>query len=153
MSRYTSNAALAYDMTDAYAVQPARTTTAPREAEVPRFDVLPGEGRQANQAVSPVFTHVAKVFCVLVAIFFVIGIARVAIAGLTAAELNAGAAIESTLSEAHDQSGELEVMRSAYGSDSRIRDLAVNTLGMVEPEGGITLELPAATAVTAQAAE
>ena len=33
---------------------------------------------------SPVFTHVVKVFCVLVALFFAIGIARVAIAGVLA---------------------------------------------------------------------
>ena len=90
---------------------------------------------------SPVFTHVVKVFCVLVALFFAIGIARVAIAGVTASVLNTNAALNSSLETAQDESSNLEVMNSVYGADTRIRDLATGTLGMVEPEDTTVLDL------------
>ena len=52
---------------------------------------------------------------------------------------------------ARDQSGDLEVMRSVYGADSRIRDLAEDTLGMVEPSSRITLDMSDAAAGAAAA--
>lgn len=142
MAYYDSNAAYAYDFEAAPDLQ-AQPRVAPRTAPGarPHFDVYTGEGREANQVVSPVFTHVVKVFCALVAIFFAIGLARVAIAGVTAAELNANAALTSSLEEAQDESSSLEVMNSVYGADTRIRDLATGTLGMVEPEDTTVLDL------------
>ena len=156
MGYHTSNAAYAYDMQAA-----PRPVAAPsRRPEVqaparPRFDVLTGAGRAANQQVSPVFMHVLKVFCVLAALVVVIGLARVTIASVTTAALNANAAISNELSTAQDTSSDLEVMRSVYGSDTRIRDLATETLGMVEPSGRVTLDLTDAVApqTTAPAAQ
>lgn len=146
MSYRTANAAYAYDMdaADLYAGPAARAMDperAPRTSERPGFDVYTGEGREADQVVSPAFIHVMKVFCVLAALFFVVGMARVAIAGATAAQLNSAASETSELSDARDKSSDLEAMRSVYGADSRIRDLATSTLGMVEPEGHVTLDL------------
>lgn len=70
MGYNTSNAALAYDMNamPAYRETP-QAPVAPREQRTPRFDVYTGAGRQANQAVSPVFMSVPKTFCIIAAIF------------------------------------------------------------------------------------
>ena len=85
MGYNTSSAALAYDMNamPAYRETP-QAPVAPREQRTPRFDVYTGAGRQANQAVSPVFMSVLKTFCIIAAIFMTIGVARVALAGVTA---------------------------------------------------------------------
>ena len=85
MGYNTSSAALAYDMNamPAYRETP-QAPVAPREQRAPRFDVYTGAGRQANQAVSPVFMSVLKTFCIIAAIFMTIGVARVALAGVTA---------------------------------------------------------------------
>lgn len=139
MGYHTTNAAYAYDMQAA----PSR---APREASRPRFDVYTGEGREANQQASPAFVHVIKLFCMLVALFCAIGLARVTIASFTTAELNAGAEASTSLTAARDASSELEVMRSVYGADSRIYDLATGTLGMVEAHETVTLDLGASAA-------
>lgn len=149
MGYHTTNAAYAYDMqaVPVYAPQ----APAQRTQERPRFDVYTGQGLEANQPVSPAFTHVLKVFCVLVALVFTIGVARVGIASLTTAELNANATVSNELTAARDQSGDLEVMRSVYGADSRIRDLAEDTLGMVEPTSRITLDMSDAAAGAAAA--
>ncbi|OUO22469.1 hypothetical protein [Collinsella sp. An307] len=149
MGYHTTNAAYAYDMQAVPAYAPA--APAPRTQERPRFDVYTGQGREANQLVSPAFTHVLKVFAVLVALVFTIGMARVGIASLTAAELNANATVSNELTAARDQSGDLEVMRSVYGADARIRDLAEDTLGMVEPASRITLDMSDAAAGAAAA--
>ncbi len=143
MGYSTSNAAYAYDMqaAPAYGDEFYAPAERARVSEQPRFDVYTGAGREANQEVSPAFLHVLKVFCVLAALVVSIGLARVTIASVTTASLNANATISEELSEATDESADLEVMRSVYGSDTRIRDLAVNTLGMVEPEGSVTLDL------------
>ena len=83
MGYRTSNAAVAYDM------QPSFVPEDPR-AESPRIDprerlrVVTGEGRQADHAVSHAFTRVIKTFCVLIALCFVVGAARIAIAGVIA---------------------------------------------------------------------
>lgn len=84
MGYNTSSAALAYDMNamPAYRETP-QAPVAPREQRAPRFDVYTGAGRQANQAVSPVFMSVLKTFCIIAAIFMTIGVARVALAGVT----------------------------------------------------------------------
>ena len=89
MGYNTSSAALAYDMNamPAYRETP-QAPVAPREQRTPRFDVYTGAGRQANQAVSPVFMSVLKTFCIIAAIFMTIGVARVALAGVTAQVLN-----------------------------------------------------------------
>ena len=92
MGIHTSNAAIAYDMHAAYAPgSPVAAPRAPQTGERPHFDVYTGAGRETNQIVSPMFTHVVKVFCVLVALVFTIGVARVTIASATAAALNASA--------------------------------------------------------------
>lgn len=150
MGYHTSSAAYAYDMRAA-APAPRPAAPAPAPEARPRFDVYTGAGREADQVVSPVFTHVVKVFCVLAALVFVIGLARVGLASLTAAELNANATTSNELSTARDQTGDLEVMRSVYGADSRIRDLAEDTLGMVEPKDTITLDLSDTAAASADA--
>ena len=92
MGYNTSSAALAYDMNamPAYRETP-QAPVAPREQRAPRFDVYTGAGRQANQAVSPVFMSVLKTFCIIAAIFMTIGVARVALAGVTAQVLNSNA--------------------------------------------------------------
>lgn len=98
MGYNTSSAALAYDMNamPAYRETP-QAPVAPREQRTPRFDVYTGAGRQANQAVSPVFMSVLKTFCIIAAIFMTIGVARVALAGVTAQVLNSNAELTNTL--------------------------------------------------------
>lgn len=146
MGYQNSNVAYAYDM-QAESFAPA----APQIQERPRLDVVTGAGREANQAVSPVFTHVIKVFCVLAAVFCIVGLARVTIAGFTAAALNSNAELASTLEQAQEQSSNLEVMRSVYGANTRVRDLAAGTLGMVDADGGVTIDLSDAPAAPATA--
>ncbi len=148
MAYRADNAAYDYDAYeyDMYAAQPQidpgyerARTAAP--AERPRFDVVTGAGREANQALSPKFAHVAKIAFLAVALIFVVGFARISLAGVTAGVLNANADLESTLESDRQQSSDLQVMRSTYGSDTRIRELATSTLGMVAPEGeGTTLD-------------
>lgn len=53
-----------------------------------------------------------------------IGVARVALAGVTAQVLNSNAELPTRLEKATDESSDLEVMHSVYGADTRIRDLA-----------------------------
>lgn len=136
MGYHTSNAAYAYDM------QPetyAGHASAPTPSARPRLDVVTGAGREASQEVSPQFTHCVKVFAVLAVLFVAIGVFRVALAGLTTATLNNAATLSNELTEAQEQSSELEVMRAVYGSSTRIRDLAEG-YGMVAADSGITLD-------------
>ena len=142
MAYFDSNAAYAYDyQAQAYSEPVRRERPEERPAKRPRLDVVPGAGREANQAVSPVFTHVVKVFAALVLLFVSIGLARVTIAGYTTSMLNANAELSSSLVAARDESSNLEVMNSVYGADTRIRDLATGALGMVEPEDTTVLDL------------
>ena len=146
MGYNTSNAALAYDMNAMPAYREApQAPVAPREQRTPRFDVYTGAGRQANQAVSPVFMSVLKTFCIIAAIFMTIGVARVALAGVTAQVLNSNAELTNTL-----ESSDLEVMHSVYGADTRIRDLA-GAYGMVEPSESVTLDFSQDAAAGANA--
>ena len=142
MAYFDSNAAYALD----YQAQPNYAPDyerAPLEhpSERPRFDVLTGAGREANQIVSPAFTHVVKVSAALVFLFVSIGVVRVTLASVTTSMLNQNAELSASLEAAHDESSNLEVMNTVYGADTRIRDLATGALGMVEPEEGITLDL------------
>ena len=135
MGYNTSSAALAYDMNamPAYRETP-QAPVAPREQRTPRFDVYTGAGRQANQAVSPVFMSVLKTFCIIAAIFMTIGVAE----------------LTNTLEKATDESSDLEVMHSVYGADTRIRDLA-GAYGMVEPSESVTLDFSQDAAAGANA--
>lgn len=135
MGYHNTNAAYAYDMQP----KPAYAPTSTPQYERPRFDVVTGAGREASQDVSPQFTHCVKVFAVLTLVFFALGLFRVALAGATAATLNGAAQVSNELTEAQTQSSDLEVMRSVYGSPTRIRDLAEG-YGMVAAEGGVTLD-------------
>ena len=146
MGYNTSSAALAYDMNamPAYRETP-QAPVAPREQRTPRFDVYTGAGRQANQAVSPVFMSVLKTVCIMT-----IGVARVALAGITAQVLNGNAELTNTLEKATDESSDLEVMHSVYGADTRIRDLA-GAYGMVEPSESVTLDFSQDAAAGANA--
>ena len=152
MAYYTSNAARAYDMQPS-AAPDLGYTESPELLERPRFDVVTGAGRESYQAASPVFTHVVKVFVVLATLFCVLGAARVGIASATAATLNANAALTSTLENARAESSDLEVMRSVYGSKTRIRELAVEQLGMVESTDTVTIDLSEASAAAQASAE
>lgn len=142
MGYHTTNAAFAFDMQPDYATEPAWAPEAPAAAPAPQLDVLTGRGREANQAVSPLFTHCIKVFCVLAVLFFAIGLVRVAIASATATSLNANAALANKLEAEQKESADLEVMHSVYGSSTRIRDLA-SGYGMTAPEGNVTLDFAA----------
>ena len=141
MGYHTSNAAYAYDLQpDAAMFEPAYAPApAPVAPARPRLDVVTGAGREASQAVSPVFTHCIKVFCVLAALFCAIGLIRVTIAGVTAASMNTAASLSNELTAAQEESANLEVMRSVYGASTRIRDLAEG-YGMVTAEGNVTLD-------------
>lgn len=140
MGYNTSNAAVAYDMNAAPAYREApRKGAAPAVRQTPRFDVYTGAGREANQQVSPVFVKVLAICVALVAAFFVIGVARVTLAGMTASVLNDNAELTNTLEKETDESSDLEVMNSVYGADTRIRDLA-GTYGMTEPSESVTLD-------------
>lgn len=144
MANCYSNAAYAYDFDAApdYGMAPGASPAA-RPQERPRFDVYTGEGREASQTVSPAFTHVVKVIVALGILAFAICMGRVALAGLTAASLNANASLTEDLETAKDHSGELEISVSVYGADLRIRDIATGALSMVEPDGVTVLDLSA----------
>lgn len=154
MGYYTSNTAYAYDMQaapsyDTYGAQAPAHHPQEQPQTHPRFDVYTGAGREASQTVSPEFMHVIKVCCVLISLMAVIGLARVTLATITTAELNANAEISTQLTQARDATSDLEVMRSVYGADTRIRDIATQTLGMVEPEGHVTLDVTPSSSANA----
>ena len=138
MAYRASNAAYAYDTYEAQPVSyPNRTAApAPVAPERPRLDVVTGEGLEANQVVSPQFTHVMKL--AFVALFCIVGFARITLAGATTALLNSNAQVQTSLEQAHEESSDLQVMRSVYGSETRIRSLATGTLGMVSSDGETT---------------
>lgn len=152
MAYRASNAAYAYDMYDmqpqSYSEQAQPVVQAP--VARPSLHVVTGEGLEADQAVSPVFMHVVKLFCVLVALVFAVGLARIAMAGVTTSLLNDNAQISSSLETAQKNSSDLQVMRSVYGSKTRIRELATGALGMVEAEDGTTIDLSGASSTDAQ---
>lgn len=136
MGYHTSNAAYVYDMRpDLYEGH----VPAPAQSSRPRLDVVSGAGRETSQDVSPQFTHCVKLFAVLAVMFVALGLFRVTLAGLTTATLNNAATLSNALTEAQEQSSELEVMRAVYGSSTRIRDLAEG-YGMVAADSGITLD-------------
>ncbi len=137
MGYHTSNAAVAYDFQEA---EELRREVAPH-APAPRFDVYTGAGRQADQLVSPAFVHVVKVFVVLALIFVGVGIARVAIFGATNAAMNETASIREEMDAAVEEGRNLQVMQSVYGADARIKSIATGTLGMVEPEDRVVLDV------------
>lgn len=115
-----------------------------REAQVanrPNLHVVTGEGREADQAASPVFFSVIKVFFVLALLFCAVGFARVGLASATAATLNGNADLSEALEAGRDQSSNLEVMYAVFSSPTRVRDLATDTLGMVEAEDTVTLDM------------
>ena len=138
MGYHTSNAAYAYDMRpDVY--EGRVHVPAPAQSSRPRLDVVSGAGRETSQDVSPQFTHCVKLFAVLAVMFVALGLFRVTLAGLTTATINNAATLSNALTEAQEQSSELEVMRAVYGSSTRIRDLAEG-YGMVAADSGITLD-------------
>ena len=142
MGYHTSNAAYAYDMqpdSTAPAWASGSPAAAPERHERPQFGVVTGAGRESSQETSPAFRHCIKLFCALAALFVAVGLVRVAIAGVTAGVLNENAALVNTLEDAQDESADLEVMYSVYGSSTRIRDLA-ESYGMVESEETVTLD-------------
>lgn len=154
---YTSgNAAFAYDM------QPeavrwegnlAPEVQAPVAPARPRLDVLTGAGREADQAVSPAFMSVIKLFCALALVFCAVGAARVTIASMTTASLNANAQLNSEIEQAASDSTDLEVKRSVFGSTTRIRDFATMR-GMVDSSAdSVTIDVstPADAATSAPA--
>lgn len=143
-----SNAAFAYDMQSAPS---SVEQIAPRHQDRPELHVVSGEGLQANQAVSPAFFHVLKVFCVLAVLFVTVGAARIAIASATASALNANAELSQTLEEGRDESTNLEVMRSVFSSPTRIRDIATATFGMVDSEKSVTVDLAGSAQAEAEA--
>ena len=137
MGYHTSNAAYAYDM------QPSAAPYAPAPSAAPErgrnFDVVTGQGREADQETSPAFRYCIKIFCVLAAVFVAVGMLRVALASATAGIMNTNAELTSELEDVQDESSDLEVMYSVYGSTSRIRELAEG-YGMVEAEDSLTLD-------------
>lgn len=137
MGYHTSNAAYAYDM------QPSAAPYAPAPSAAPErgrnFDVVTGQGREADQETSPAFRYCIRIFCVLAAVFVAVGMLRVALASATASIMNTNAELTSELENAQDEGSDLEVMYSVYGSTSRIRELAEG-YGMVEAEDSLTLD-------------
>ena len=138
MGRYQSNLAYAYD--EAQRVQPTREAEQ-RSVRAPRFDVYTGEGHEAAAEVSPAFVYCMKVAVAMVSVLMAVCFLRVSLAGYTTNVLNTNAEIRSSMDEAITVSKDLEVMASVYGSEARIRDIAVSTLGMVEPTEHVTLDL------------
>ena len=141
MGRFQSNLAVAYDEQVGAAQQQQQHNR--NNAATPHFDVYSGAGRETSAEVSPVFMHCMKVAVVMVAVLMAVCLIRVTLAGYTANVLNTNAEIRASLDEATSTSKDLEVMASVYGSEARIRDIAVSTLGMVEPDNYVTLDLSA----------
>ena len=137
MGYYTSNAAIAYDYQEA---EELRRREAP-QAPAPHFDVYTGAGRQADQPVSPAFVHMVKVCLALTLLFVGVGIARVAIFGATNAALNEASQVQEKIEQAVEEGQNLQVMSSVYGADARIRNIAAGTLGMIEPEERVVIDV------------
>ncbi|MBY4796940.1 hypothetical protein K6V98_00970 [Collinsella sp. AGMB00827] len=155
---YTSgSAAVSYDMrAEALGYDYSAAPAYPAPVSRPRLDVVPGAGREADQMVSPAFVQTLKTLLMLVVAFCAVGAIRVSVAELTASSLNSNAKLTAAIETATQASSDLEVKRSVYGATTRIRDFATTALGMVESDGGVTLDVsdpaPAASTPDAPAA-
>lgn len=141
----TSNTAYAYELQPDL---PLRRS--PEERPRPRFDVVTGKGRETSQDVSPRFTYCLKIAAVLVVAIIMLGLFRVTIAGATTAVLNDAAVLSEELTTAQEQTSDLEVMRTVYGSPTRIRDLAEG-YGMVVADDAVVLDFTEYASDTATA--
>ena len=79
-----------------------------------------------------------------------IGVARVALAGVTAQVLNSNAELTNTLEKATDESSDLEVMHRSMAPTRAFATLRA-AYGMVEPSESVTLDFSQDAAAGANA--
>lgn len=125
MSSFGSQAE-AYDTFDAYG------NVAPRHEAV-RLDVIAGGGLDARvrRGVSPSFVFVIRMAAIAIALFVMLGVARVAITTSTIGYLNDNISLRTSITQMEQANSDLKIERSVLSSSARITRIATENYGMV----------------------
>ena len=121
----------------------------------PSFEVVEGAGLDARvrEGVSPEFLLRVRVVLIAVAIFIVLGLARVALYSATVSSLTANEDLRTQIASAQATKSDLQISASTLSSSTRIDRIATQNYGMVAPTETekITLEDQAASSSTSTA--
>lgn len=121
----------------------------------PSFEVVEGAGLDARvrEGVSPEFLLRVRVVLIAVAIFIVLGLARVALYSVTVSSLTANEDLRTQIASAQATKSDLQISASTLSSSTRIDRIATQNYGMVAPTETekITLEDQAASSSTSTA--
>lgn len=119
--------------------EPARN---PRRApqQSPRIQVVPGRGKDASEALSPVLVTIAKMLCVALIVFALIGFVRIGLASAAVETALASEKLSTEIENSRAKGNELEVRQSYLSTSSHIQ-LEATRLGLSEAEA-TTLNLP-----------
>lgn len=114
----------------------------------PSFDVVEGKGldAQARRGIAPERLAAFRMALVAVAVFLVLGIARVGLVAATVGTLQANVDLRSEVSQAEDAGKDLRIEAAVLSNGSRISSIATEQLGMVYAGAGesLTVNVPVA---------
>lgn len=114
----------------------------------PSFVVVEGKGldAQARRGIAPGRLVAFRAALVAVAVFLVLGIARVGLVAATVGTLQANVDLRSQVSQAEDAGKDLRIEAAVLSNGSRITSIATEQLGMVYAGAGesLTVSVPAA---------
>ncbi len=105
------------------------------------FDVVEGAGLDsaARRGVAPGRLAAFKLALACVAVFLVLGVARVAVTAATVQTLEANSGLTGQVSAAEDTAKELRIEAAVLSNNSRITTIATENLGMVYAGAGESL--------------
>ncbi len=105
------------------------------------FDVVEGAGLDAaaRRGIAPRRLAAFKLALACVAVFLVLGLARVALTAATVQTLEANSELSSQVSAAEDTAKELRIEAAVLSNNARITTIATENLGMVYAGAGETL--------------
>ncbi|MEY8436757.1 cell division protein FtsL [Atopobiaceae bacterium 24-176] len=105
------------------------------------FDVVEGAGLDSavRRGIAPERLAAFKIALACVAVFLVLGVARVALTAATVQTLEANSELSSQVSTAEDTAKELRIEAAVLSNSSRISTIATENLGMVYAGAGESL--------------
>ncbi|WP_251158187.1 cell division protein FtsL [Caniella muris] len=105
------------------------------------FDVVEGAGLDsaARRGVAPERLAAFRLALACVAVFLVLGVARVAVTAATVQTLEANSGLTGQVSAAEDTAKELRIEAAVLSNNSRITTIATENLGMVYAGAGESL--------------
>ena len=105
------------------------------------FDVVEGAGLDSavRRGVAPERLAAFRLALACVAVFLVLGVARVAVTAATVQTLEANSGLAGQVSAAEDTAKELRIEAAVLSNNSRITTIATENLGMVYAGAGESL--------------